>query len=368
MTQVRHLFLVLFFATIASGCSSLAYYFQQSIPGHLNIMWKTQEIEEAILETDDEVLKQRLTKIKDIREYASNEIKLPDNGSYRAYANIERDYVTWNVTAAPELSIEPRKWCYFVIGCASYRGYFNERDAENYAKVVRDEGYDVYISRAIAYSTLGFFDDPVLNTMMRYSDAYLAGFIFHELSHHVLYIKNDTEFNEAFATAVEQISTMKWLMDQGQDIQIYLENIRREISFRYLLIETRDKLKETFEQAIDDKDKRDQKAAIYAELRDKYEVLRKQWQNGKNYDHWFEQPLNNARMTSVLTYIDLIPAFYQLYLAANMEWDVFFEETKTLSEKEKPLRALEVNRLAENGVTLLDIHEILAKTKHNASD
>ena len=162
-------------------------------------------------------LRAKLQEVTEIRDFASRDLSLPDNGSYRSYADVGRPYVVWNVVAAPEFSLNPRRWCYPIVGCVAYRGYFHETKARSYAAKLRGEGLDVSVGGVAAYSTLGHFSDPILNTMMGWDDVELASIVFHELTHQLLYARNDSSFNEALATTVEEEGVRRWLLHQGRD-------------------------------------------------------------------------------------------------------------------------------------------------------
>ena len=205
------------FALLAAGCTSLGYYLQ-SVGGQLMLLQSRQEISQLLADpATPDPLKKRLEAALKIRDFACAELKLPDNRSYRSYADLRRPYVVWNVFATKEFSIKPERWCFFIAGCVGYRGYFSKEGADNFAQEMRARGDDVFVAGVPAYSTLGWFDDPVLNTFVNYSDYELARLIFHELAHQVMYVQNDTEFNESFAVAVETDGIRRWLARFGDD-------------------------------------------------------------------------------------------------------------------------------------------------------
>src|SRR5687767_14758623 len=201
---------------LIAGCQSLAYY-TQAIGGHLKVLAQARPVEDWLTDpaTPPE-LKERLQTARRIREFASKTLKLPENNSYLAYADLERPYVVWNVFAAPEFSVEPRAECFPFAGCVSYRGFYSEHDARRHAEKLRAAGYDVYVGGVPAYSTLGWSDDPLLSTFIRYPDAQLARLVFHELAHQLVYAKNDTTFNESFAVAVEEEGVKRWLEQENR--------------------------------------------------------------------------------------------------------------------------------------------------------
>jgi predicted aminopeptidase len=191
-------------------------YYVQAARGQFDLMRRRRPVEEVIADaTSPEQLRQRLGMVRDARQFAVDELLLPDNGSYRNYADLERDYVVWNVIAAPEFSLDPKLWCYPVAGCVAYRGYFSEASAKKLADDLASQGFDVLVGGVAAYSTLGRFADPVLNTMMRWDDTELVETLFHELAHQKLYIKGDTGFNESFATTVAETGIRRWLSARG---------------------------------------------------------------------------------------------------------------------------------------------------------
>src|SRR6185295_4027488 len=202
---------------------------------------RAKPIPEVIATTSDAALKGRLMRAQEIRAFASRELGLPDNRSYTSYADLERPYAVWNVFATPELSLTPRQWCFPVAGCVAYRGYFAEADARAEAARLKAEGDDVWVSGVPAYSTLGYFDDPVLSTFVRWPDVEVARMVFHELAHQVVYVKDDTQFNESFAVAVEEAGVERWLMLQanGQLDAQYMRSGRLRAVFRELTRDTR---------------------------------------------------------------------------------------------------------------------------------
>jgi predicted aminopeptidase len=214
-------------AATLPGCGVL--YVAQAARGQWQVMHARQPIDKVIAsDRTAPQLRDRLTEVRAARDFASRELALPDNGSYRSYADLERPYVVWNVVAAPEFSVNPRRWCFPIAGCVAYRGYFKEEKARQFADSLAKEGFDTYVGGVAAYSTLGKFKDPVLNTMLGYGDDELAAIIFHELSHQLIYVANDSEFNEAFATAVEQAGLERWLKARGRESDLGRFKARRE--------------------------------------------------------------------------------------------------------------------------------------------
>lgn len=356
---------ILFIALIIAPQSSwanLSYYITQSIPGHLSLMFKMTDIHHLLNDDIEPELRKKLKTALEIRQYASEQLNLPENESYTYYADIGRPYVTWNVTAAPEFSLKPKKWCYFIIGCAAYRGYYNEKDALDFAKSVKDEGFDVAVGGATAYSTLGFFNDPVLSTMLPWKDYQLAGIIFHELTHQVLYIKGDTSFNEAYAKTVEIVGVIRWLKDREPElIPEYLAALERAEQFRALLLNARKELEKLYDSELSIEDKRRQKAAIYEGMKQDHEKLVAQW--GKPYyQNWFSRPVNNARMISQMTYWHWVPAFLALYLESNMQWPQYYRAAEDIGELDMEKRKKRLQQLLDQNISLAQVLKLITKS------
>ncbi|RZT41025.1 aminopeptidase [Cupriavidus agavae] len=335
---------------LAAGCDTVGYYYQ-SIGGHLGVMASARPIDDAIATANganDARLAQRLELARRIRDYASRELKLPDNGSYRRYANLHRPYVVWSVFATPELSMDLRKWCFPIVGCISYRGYYDQNDAELYARGLRGDGFETYVAGIPAYSTLGYFDDPLLNTFVYQPEGELARLIFHELAHQVVYVRNDTAFNESFATAVEAAGVERWLAQEGSadaraSYRIY-DGRRRQ--FRAMLLDTRDKLVKLYQSRQDDAAKRQGKARIFDELRAEYGALKAEWGGYTGYDRWFDQPLTNAHLAAVATYQQWVPAFTALLAQSGGDWDRFYAEARRIGDLAPPERDAALRKLA----------------------
>ena len=270
-------------------------YYVQAIRGHREVMDARQPIAEVIEDAESsEDLKKRLTLVQEARDFAIEELLLADNDSYRSYADLERDYVVWNVIAAPEFSLEPKTWCYPVAGCVAYRGYFSEEAAHKKAQTLGDDGFDVTVGGVAAYSTLGRFSDPVLNTMMHWSDVRLVTTIFHELAHQKLYIKGDTAFNESFATAVADIGTKRWLEGRNESASIERFEQNRELrqSLMMLVKEARAELEVLYGSDLDEDTKRSRKQAVLEGL--SAAAVRLLEENGSSGGNWLPDSLNNA--------------------------------------------------------------------------
>ena len=287
-----------------------------------------------------EKLKTQLELVLDIREFAKNELCLPVKNQYLGFADLKRPFAVWNVYATPEFSFTPKIWCYPVVGCAAYRGYFSKQDARNYCDKLEKQGYDVFMGGVAAYSTLGWFDDPVLNTFVYRSPAKLAALMFHELAHHVLYVEDDTAFNESFATAVEQEGLRRWLTAKNDlsALSEYQIDYRRRRQFIQLVMKYRKQLESLYAKDLPTRTKRDAKAGMFDGLRNEYRLLKQQWEGYPGYDLWFSQPLNNAQMISVSTYYDLVPEFLRLLQHTEYNLEMFYKECQNLARQTKEER------------------------------
>ena len=333
MTRIRLPFLVLLIFSLTlfshlSGCAGPSYY-AQAISGHMGLMRSRVSIEELLddPQTDPE-LAARLKQTEQMRQYAHERLALSENGNYSRFAATNREAVTWNVVATPEFSLEPRLWCFPVAGCVAYRGYFKKQKAQAFADKMESKSMDVLISPAVAYSTLGWFEDPLLDTMLQYSDAVLAGIIFHELAHERLYIKSDTAFNEAFASFVEETGVRLWLSESDRSAELEQWKNRKRASRQYnqLLKEFRPLLAELYASEISDASKREQKLKYFDQLRSRYrELVNTQWQGKGYFDIWMDKDLNNARLALINSYEGGICAFETLFQQAGQKLERFYE-------------------------------------------
>jgi len=342
------------------GCSTISYY-SQSISGQMEIFFKQDSIDDVIENEDsDDKLKDTLANIVTIRKFASQHLKLPDNDSYLSYVDLERPYVVWNVFAAHEFSLQPQTWCYFIVGCVSYRGYFKEQDAIDFANKLKDQNLDIYVAGISAYSTLGWFDDPVLNTMLKWKKRSIAGLIFHELSHQVIYISDETNFNEAFASSVERLGTIQWiLLHAPEQLPQYLAYLDAQHEFRLLLLKTRDQLDKIYESDFATSKKRRLKKEVFKELKHNHETLKLNWKYSINFDSWFNKPINNARLTSTMTYLHNIPAFYALFIQVSGNWERFYNEVLKMESLSKSEREQITIQLLENDVQNKDLVNLI---------
>lgn len=316
------------------GCSTLAYY-MQSVDGQMEVLTKRRPIASVL--TDNHappMTRQRLALVQQMRQFAVEKLGLPDNGSYRSYSDVGRRYVVYNVFATPELSLKPVRSCFLIVGCLDYRGYFRESMARAHARSLQQQGYDVFVGGVAAYSTLGWFNDPVLNTMLNWDEARIAKFIFHELAHQRLYIKNDTAFNEAFAETVAEVGLEQWL--NARSGTTHAEALRRaevrEHQFIALVLATKEDLERIYTAPASDGDKRVQKREAFERLRASYDRLRAAWNGDGSYDAWMQTDLNNAKISAVVTYNEEKPAFRALLEASNGDMPTFYRLTAEVGQ------------------------------------
>lgn len=320
--------------SMLAGCSTLSYY-SQAVSGHFELMRARQPITALLADpATDPVLREQLETLQAARRFAVDTLQLPDNDSYSTYVATGRPYVTWNVVAADEFSVDARTWCFPIAGCVNYRGYFDESDARNYAAALQEEGpVDVIVGGASAYSTLGWFADPIYDTMLRGGDIGYVGTLFHEMAHQKLYVQDDSDFNEAFASFVEQEGIREWLIARDETARVagYGRWLQRRKAFNALLRTTRDELSALYAGSLDPAAKRAAKQAVFAGLRSRYAQLKESWDGYAGYDRWFERELNNARLVSITTYQRYIPAFQVLFTEAGRDWPAFFTRSAELA-------------------------------------
>jgi predicted aminopeptidase len=313
---------------LLAGCAGPAWY-AQAVSGHLALMTQRTEINEVLAEEKmDPALQQDLNLAMEIRDFAINQLGLPDNDSYTQFVQTGRRAVTWNIVATPEFSLEAKQWCFIIAGCVSYRGYFDQHKAERFAHKLEKKSYDVTISPAIAYSTLGWFDDPLLDTMLQYPDEQLAAFIFHELAHQQLYVKGDTAFNEAYASFVEEAGVRAWLRSTGRDdLLLRWQSMNAaSIQFEFLLRNTRDQLNGIYSSGLEEEKMRAQKKLIFSEMKTRYLALvNEHWSGINHYRSWFSFELNNARLALMKLYRGGNCAFEKLYESAGGDMVVFHQ-------------------------------------------
>ncbi len=349
MLCTRYFLLSLVFLLL-SGCAELQYY-GHAISGQLDVLSKRRPIPEVIKdpETKPEVV-QKLKAVERMHDFAISDLSLPDSDSFRSYSDLGRPYVLWNVFATPELSLQTKQWCYPFFGCLGYRSYFAKAYAESVALELEQEGWDVHIAPSPAYSTRGFFSDPIYNPMLRYDDLTMAGMLFHELAHEKIFFKNDSELNESFAVAVQNEGIKRWLAHEQQP-QYYSDYIvaqQRDKQFVTLLLRYRKKLEQLYHSSKTDDEKRRQKKHILKSLRIAYFALRKEWDGYTGFDHWFNKPLNNARLAPVGTYQGHVAAFVALLKQYNGNLAEFYSHAERLSELPMDERRKQLLKIQQN--------------------
>lgn len=347
-----------------SGCHTIGFY-GQAVKGQYQIIAHQRSIAKLLTEADTKPqLKQRFELLDDFRTFASNDLKLPAGSHYRNYLDVHRPFVVWNVEAAPEFSMEPKTWWYPFLGSLEYRGYFSKSEATNYATYLRAKGFDVSVGGVAAYSTLGWFKDPVLNTFIFEEDADLAEIIFHELAHQRLFTRGDTDFNEAFATTVGQEGARRWLKARGNTagLSAYLAHLQRSDQFVHLVMSTRAKLEALYGDQLTEDGKikataknkaatsdelRQRKQRVFNEMTAEFRQLKANWGGDAEYDGWFAHPINNAHLNSVAAYYDFVPAFEQLLAANGGDMEKFYKAAEQLSKKPKAVRHEQMRSLVQ---------------------
>lgn len=341
--------------TLLSGCQSVGYY-AQAVSGHCQIVSRQTSVDKLAANTNTPPeLIAKLQLARELCDFAQLELGLPANGNYRKYADLERPYVVWNVYAAPTFSVESKNWWYPFVGKLDYRGYFAEKNARHYAEKMQQREFDVYVEGVEAYSTLGWFKDPLLNTFLDNHEAVLAEIIFHELAHQCVFARGDTDFNEAFATAVGQEGARRWLASKAdaESLKAYEAAVQRERQFVQLALETRSELRQLFESQPATKDTSTEslksgKAETLDRLQQRYRLLRKSWNGYSGYDAWFSKEVNNARLNSLATYFDLVPNFEELLASNDHNLTDFYAEAERLSHLKKNERHRQLQEAASH--------------------
>jgi len=324
--------------TTLSGCAVPFYW--QAINGQLELLRKRTPIEKLVDDPAvDSGLRAKLSSVATMRRFAVDELGLPDNKSYTSYVALDRNYVVWNVVAAKEFSVDPERWCFPFAGCVAYRGFFARDKAERFQADLKAEGFDTYSGGSNAYSTLGYFADPVLSTMIVGGDQYVASTLFHELAHQKLYIKGDSEFSEAYATTIEEYGTERWLMTHGTsaDIDRYRQRRRRGADFGQLITGEQSRLRDIYARADSPETKRSAKRAAFEMLQSDYATVKLRWGGNAEYDAWFAQPLNNAALAAVATYTRWVPVLHARLESRGL--DGFYADTAALAHLTNDERA-----------------------------
>lgn len=332
-----------------TGCANLGYYWQ-SASGQLDLVGRAQPIQ-AVLDNPAtaEPVRRKLAAVLEIREFASGALQLPDNDSYRRYADLERPYAVWNVFAAPEFSVQAEQWCFPVAGCVNYRGYFAKQAADKFAAGLEQQGYDVFVGGVPAYSTLGWFSDPVLNTFIHYSENEIARLIFHELSHQLLYVKDDSVFNESFAVSVETEGMRRWLESTGslEQRNAFERAQQRKARFIGLIQKYRSELAALYGTPLSDEKKRETKADLLLALQKEYRQLKESLGGVSRYDVWLAQLPNNAHLASVAIYTEFVPAFQALLAQQQGDLSVFYAAAQEIARLPKDERTRYLQNLMD---------------------
>ncbi|AXP06325.1 aminopeptidase [Pseudomonas fluorescens] len=337
---------------LLNGCTSASYY-SQLVGGQLRLLQAREPIDQIIADpARDTQLKTHLAQAREARAFATAHLHLPDNKSYRLYADIGRPFVVWNVFSTPEFSLAPQNHCFPIAGCVAYRGYYSQDAARGEAALQRLQGMDVSIGGVEAYSTLGWFNDPILSSMMHWGDERLATLIFHELAHQRFYVKDDTEFNESFATFVEQEGSRQWRASRG----LAPDNgkrVRQRDQFIQLILDTRQRLEKLYTQPLPAEQMRQRKAEEFERLRADYQQLRdSQWAGDKRYDAWVYAPLNNARLLPFGLYDQWVPAFAALFRREGGDWVAFYAAVEKLGKLPIDERRAALKALAEPNTSI----------------
>jgi predicted aminopeptidase len=339
-------FAVVLLATVLSGCQTVSYY-KQAIRGQYQIFANRERIEKLIADTNTPPrLRDKFQLVIDLRRFADAELSLPVNGHYNRYVDLKRRFVVWNVHGADEFSLEPKTWWYPVVGRLKYRGFFSEKQARAYAKKLEDDGLDIYVSGVEAYSTLGWFKDPLLNTFIHHDEVVLSEILFHELAHQRVFVSGDTDFNEAFATAVAEAGVRRWFHGKPEKLEQFRVHEKREADFVRIVLATRDQLKGVYARSNDSPAAlRHDKLLAIEELRQEYARLKQEeWNGYAGYDGWFKRPVNNAQLNTIATYHRFVPSFRALLRKNAGDLPKFYKQVAALGKlpkKERHRRLLE---------------------------
>lgn len=344
----RRTLCMLMTAGLLQGCASAGFYLQAAA-GQLEVWRREQPIEALLTEPDlDERTRGRLELVEAMRAFAERVLALPVGSSYRTYADLERDHVVWNVFAAPEYGLEPHRSCFLIAGCLDYRGFFRRDHAERYAAGLRARGYDTFVGGVAAYSTLGWFDDPVLNTFLFWPEPQLAGILFHELAHQRLYVAGDTTFNESYASAVAEAGLARWSAHRHGTATAALAARRRERAVLALIEHTREELRELYASNLDDAAKREGKQRLFEALETAYAALHRKRASKAGAAGLTSTAWNNARIAAVATYHDHVAAFHALLDACAGDFTAFHRAAAAIGALQPDARRARLRAL-DNG-------------------
>jgi predicted aminopeptidase len=323
---------------LAGACSTLRYYAHVT-HGQASLLAHRKPVARIVDDPAvDPELRSRLARTQDARRFASDHLGLPRNKSYTTYVELGRPYVTWNVFATPEFSVDAITHCFPFAGCVAYLGFFDREDADGEAARLAASGDDTAIEGAAAYSTLGWFSDPILSSMLRWNDDELDGVIFHELAHQLLYVKDDTAFNESFATFVQQEGLREWRAARNLP-PADGEASARDDAFTALVLDLRERLRALYARELAPSAARQAKQREIADFRERYRRLRDtEWNGDRSYDAWVEAPINNARLVPFGLYDHWVAAFARLFEEAQRNWSDFYALARGLGHLEKAER------------------------------
>ncbi|SFD38644.1 Predicted aminopeptidase [Pseudomonas straminea] len=333
-------------ALALAGCSTVDYYGQLA-RGQLQLL-SARQLVQALIEdpATEPKLRERLELSQQARRFASEKLALPDNRSYRLYADLHRPFVVWNLFATDEFSLQPQLHCFPIAGCVAYRGFYEQSRARGAAALLKAQGLDTYLGGVEAYSTLGWFDDPILNTMLRWSDERLVAVIFHELAHQQYYLAGDTAFNESYATFVEQEGLRQWRTARGLPAPKEVGVQPRE-QFTTLVLASRARLEKLYASGLDAEAMRAGKQAEFERLRAEYRQLRaSQWNGVGYYDSWIDGPLNNAKLLPFGLYDQWVSAFAGLFAEVNGDWPTFYRRVAELGALPQTQRQIQLQALS----------------------
>ena len=355
--------LLLPIAVALSGCRMVGFY-SQAMKGQCQLITSRESIKKLLEDPGTPpLLRDRLALVQELRQFATSQLKLPVDGHYQSYVDLHRDFVVWNVEAAPEFSLASKSWWYPIVGRLDYQGYFTEEGAHRYGEWLQGQGYEVHYSGASAYSTLGWFKDPALSTFLFGPKTDVAETLFHELGHQVAFASGDTDFNEAFATTVGQEGTRRWLKALNDPALLagYERSLSRNLEFVGIVMKARGRLEKLYGDTrgsdgkiqgsrepfiADPRLMLKEKQGIIMALRREYASLRESWGGNPDYDEWFAQSINNAKINSVAAYYDLVPGFEQLLQLNNGDLAEFYKKARHLADAPREQRHQQLKRLA----------------------
>jgi predicted aminopeptidase len=337
-------------ASATSGCVSVRYY-AQAIHGEYQILAHRQPIDKLIADPrTPSNLRGQLQLVQELRTFAGSQLKLPVGDSYNKYVDVHRKYVVWDVQAAPQFSLQPKTWWYPFLGRLAYRGYFSEKSARHYGDRLAKKGFDVYVDGVEAYSTLGWFKDPLLNTFIENNQADLSETLFHELAHRAIFVNGDTDFNEAFATTVGQEGARRWLKSRGEAEALpqYEEELVRDKQFVRVVLNTRERLENLYRGAAPRDELPREKQQMFDDLRQRYAEMKTAWGGYSGYDEWFAHDLNNAKLNTIANYYDYVPGFQKLLQLNGGDMEKFYDAVRRLAKETKEQRHQELRELPQD--------------------